>query len=64
VVEATGSIPSNSSQAAEPQTTPQAQTASAPASPASPTAPELKPASGDLPKGNGGASMPPVAPLD
>lgn len=68
VAEATGSISSNSAEAAEPQTAPGTQSATAP-SPASQTAPEpnaapqSKPAS-EPPEGNGGASMPPVAPLD
>lgn len=69
VAEANGSIPSNSAKPAEPQTAPEAQTASAPPSPGSQTAPELNAApqstpASEPPNRNGGASMPPVAPLD
>lgn len=58
VVEATGSIPIESSKSAEPQKTPPAPENPVPAQPAPAAAPA------DTPHNNGGAAMPPVAPLD
>jgi hypothetical protein len=61
VMEATSSIPVEPSKSAEPQKTPPAPPAPENPVPAQP-APAAPPA--DTPHNNGGASMPPVAPLD
>jgi hypothetical protein len=60
VMEATGSVPADASKTPAPQ---QAATAPTAASPPAVSEPQTAPASAPL-KGNGGESMPPIAPLD
>ena len=60
VMEATGSVRDDTATASAPQTMPAAQT---PVAPPAAAAPQSVPAA-RAPQGNGGASMPPIAPLD